>query len=62
MGNARKTGTHLWKLALEDIDLVEKEDDGRPEEPSRVGDGLNRASDSCIRFYDGTFVNSLCPA
>lgn len=42
MGNTKETRTHLWKLALEDIDLVEKENDGRPEEPSRVSDGLKQ--------------------
>jgi hypothetical protein len=28
------------KLGFEDVDLVEEEDDGRPQEPARVDDGF----------------------
>ena len=29
---------HLWQLGFEHVDLVQEQDDGRPEEPSRVDD------------------------
>lgn len=33
---------HLWQLSLEQVDLVEEEDDGRPKEPARVDDRLEQ--------------------
>ena len=56
MGNTRETETHLRKLALEDVDLVEKENDGRPEEPSRVDDGIKQGE----RLGHSSLQGGLC--